>query len=103
MRPGGTNLRALGDLRRCSQAPYPYDAYPPPPIQMQRVNARTELVLTKMDREGEPWGMQRLRDGEPECADADSAILGHRQRSRSMAWRVSIIGGWCLRVYRNER
>jgi hypothetical protein len=28
-RRGGTSLRALGDLRRCSRALYPYDAYPP--------------------------------------------------------------------------
>jgi len=27
MRPGGTNLRNPGDLRCCSQTPYPYDAY----------------------------------------------------------------------------
>ena len=31
MRPGGTNLRAFGDLRFRSQTPYPYDAYPPAP------------------------------------------------------------------------
>jgi hypothetical protein len=41
---------------------------------MQRVNARTELVLTKMDREGEPWGMQRLRDGEPEWTRIVSGV-----------------------------
>ena len=29
MRPGGTNLRILWDLRSCSQAPHPYDAYLP--------------------------------------------------------------------------
>ena len=29
MRPGGTNLLDPRELRRCSQAPYPYDAYPP--------------------------------------------------------------------------
>jgi hypothetical protein len=27
MRPGGTNLCDLGDLRRGSQTPWPYDAY----------------------------------------------------------------------------
>jgi hypothetical protein len=27
MRPGGTNLRVLGDLRRCSQTARPYNAY----------------------------------------------------------------------------
>ena len=27
MRPGGTNLLDSRGLRRCSQAPYPYDAY----------------------------------------------------------------------------
>ena len=30
MRPGGTNPLDSRGLRRCSQAPYPYDAYPPP-------------------------------------------------------------------------
>jgi len=29
MRPGGTNLLDSRELCRCSQAPYPYDAYPP--------------------------------------------------------------------------
>jgi hypothetical protein len=29
MRPGGTNLRDLGDLRCCSQTPHHYDAYAP--------------------------------------------------------------------------
>ena len=36
MRPGGTNLRLLGDLRFRSQAPHPYDAYVRLPSEQSR-------------------------------------------------------------------
>ena len=47
MRPGGTNLLDSRALCRCSQAPYPYGAYPRPPLRRRLRTARASPLLTE--------------------------------------------------------
>jgi len=50
MRPGGTNLRNPGDLRCCSQTPYPYDAYHPAGIGRETMKQTSRPGLRLEDR-----------------------------------------------------
>lgn len=44
----------------------PYAAAPAlPAVQRQRIDAHTELSLSQVEREGESWVLQGVRDGEP--------------------------------------